>query len=510
MGKKKSVVLMTIITIVIVVLCAVVAFPSVTLPGTNGIKKWNPAAMQYDLGAEFSGGHYAYYYPEGVITETEYVENVNALTGTEQSDYVAAYKQFGGLYLSTDPETGILENDAVSENFQAAFNKSVEIITARYAERAKKSGSSYRVSVVDNYAIRVELSATESSDGYSSASYASQAFTQFAQLGDVTFETGTDDATELVSQMKDDELTAADLIRSVTVMTKYKVAYLHITFTADGKEMLKAFKDGEDTSLKLMVGENAILNITEEVINTKNEVEYGLANEADKLYADTVCALINSAIETGSVYINAEKEELPMSFRAPTSSEIATYAPASEKVFVWVCVAVFALLVAACVLSVIKYGGFGVMNVYSNLSYFVITALCFAFITGGVFAVNLATILVFFAGLALINLVNAYIYGGIKKEVAQGKTVQSSVKNGYNKTLSTVADIYVTLALGAVALLLGVASLNTFACQALICLVAGAFCSLLWGRVINYTLLSASKDKYKYFKFVREEDEDDE
>ena len=43
----------------------------------------------------------------------------------------------------------------------------------------------------------------------------------------------------------------------------------------------------------------------------------------------------------------------------------------------------------------------------------------------------------------------------------------------------------------------------------LICTVAGALCNLLWGRVINYLNLSASKDKYKYFGLVREDDDDE-
>lgn len=47
------------------------------------------------------------------------------------------------------------------------------------------------------------------------------------------------------------------------------------------------------------------------------------------------------------------------------------------------------------------------------------------------------------------------------------------------------------------------------ALQALICIATGAFCNLLWTRFINCMLLSASKNKYKYFRFVREEDDDE-
>ena len=109
MGKKKSVVLMTLITIVIVVLSALTAFPVFTLPNSNGVKDWNPAVLQYDLGSDFGGGYYAYYYPQGVITETEYKENVAALEGDELVEYRDSYQKYGetSLYLSTDPDDGI-------------------------------------------------------------------------------------------------------------------------------------------------------------------------------------------------------------------------------------------------------------------------------------------------------------------------------------------------------------------------------------------------------------------
>ena len=51
---------------------------------------------------------------------------------------------------------------------------------------------------------------------------------------------------------------------------------------------------------------------------------------------------------------------------------------------------------------------------------------------------------------------------------------------------------------------------GTLASQIVICTITGAFCNLLWGRAINYMLLSASKNKYKYFRFVREDDDDEE
>ncbi len=514
MGKKKSVVLMTLITIVILVFCALVAFPVVTVPGSNGIKSWNPIAMHYDLGAEFSGGHYAYYYPNGVITETEYENNLAALEGEEAEDYQASYKQYKkdgvatSLYLSTDEDDRIWSNGEVSAPFKAAFNEAVDLVSARFAARAAKTGSTYRVSVVDDFAIRVELSASEVSESMTSASYASQAFTQFANTGSLTFEMGGETVDQLTK-----EVTVNDLVKKVSVKKQYKIAYIKMTFTALGKEMLKDLQASEDTSatldLKISTSDEALLQIGAAHINSKNQVEIGVQYQKESLYADTLCILINSALENGAVYIDGN-EITPLTLVAPTSSEIRTYEPVYGNALIWIYVAVLAVLVALAVFGIVKMGGFGVMNVYTSLTYTIIAAICFGYITGGVFVVSLGSIFVFLAGLALTNVLHTYIYHAIKAEAKLGKTVQSSVKNGYKKTLWTVVDTYAVLLLGAIALLIGAASLNTIACQAIICIFTGAFCNIAWGRAINCMLLSASKDKYKYFHFVREDDGDDE
>ncbi len=512
MGKKKSVVLMTLITIVILVLCAIVAFPKVTVPGSGGIKKWNPAALQMDVGADFGGGHYAYYYPNGVISETEYENNVGALEGEELTEYQNSYKKYKSLYLSTDEDDCIYtadNPDEVSAGFKDAFEKAAKIIGDRFAERAKATGSTYRVAVVDDYALRVDISATEESKTMDSATYASQAFAQYANMGALSFEVATSSESTLVDQLKDQDKTVNDLIKRVSVKTQYKVAYIKITFTDLGKEMIKEFKDnGDATSLNLLMGGESIMSITTDSITDKNEVEYGVQYEEQVLYANTVAVLINSALEEGAVLMN-DNDKTPLSFKAPTDAEIRSYDPVYGDNLVWVYVAVLAALVIACVLGIIKMGGFGVMNVYTSLSYLVISALCFAFASGGVFAVSLGSVFVFLAGLALTNVLHTYIYNAIKAEVALGKTVASSVKGGYKKTLWNIVDIYAVLLLGAVALLISVASLNAIASQAVICILAGAFCNLLWGRIINVMLLSASKDKYKYFRLVREDDDDE-
>ena len=243
MGKKKSVVLMTLLTIVIAVLCFITAFPSFVIPGTA--KKWNPAVKQYDLSTDLGGGYYVYYYPEGVIPASEYESDLAALTeaaesaeaGEEQEEaqneldeYKNAYAQIAGsnLYFSTDDALDIVVQDGeawkATPNFQTAFDNAVAVITNRYQAKAY---ADYRVSVVDGYAIRVELPRSENTEK------ASAVLTSFAKMGAFSLQKNG----EVIDELKDSEASASDLIKkmSVKTMSMGKVAYLEIQFTKSFK-----------------------------------------------------------------------------------------------------------------------------------------------------------------------------------------------------------------------------------------------------------------------------------
>jgi preprotein translocase subunit SecD len=277
-------------------------------------------------------------------------------------------------------------------------------------------------------------------------------------------------------------------------------------FTSAGKEMLEDFKskasssstdsntgESTETTMDICIGDETMLSIKSEHVD-ENRVKYTVAEEADKRYVETLAVLLNSALNDGSFDVNF------------TVSEIRSFAPNTLYVVFGIMLAV---IVALIIVAIVKMGRFGVVNMYATLSYFIITTLCFAFISRGVFVVSLGSVLVYLMGLALVNACSYKVYKAIKAEAALGKTIESSVKAGYKKNLMFTVDLYAVLALGAIALLIGVGGLATVAAQALIAVVTGAFISLLWGRVINYMLLSASKDKYKYFKLVREDDDDE-
>ena len=114
MGKKKSVVLLTLITVVLVVLCALSIVPTFSFPWGDGVNGWKSAIGHLHMSADFEGGYYAYYYPEGVISETEYQSNLENYPEEEKADYEKQYVKSNGLYLAKDEKYGIFDDEDIS------------------------------------------------------------------------------------------------------------------------------------------------------------------------------------------------------------------------------------------------------------------------------------------------------------------------------------------------------------------------------------------------------------
>ncbi len=498
MGKKKSVVLTVLLTIVIVALCVLTAIPQFPLPGR--VDKWTPAIWQYDLGSDLGGGYYTYYYPEGVISETEYKNNyAEKLLESEEAaeEYADGYLQHGGLYLSREDEFNVLKGDEVTEEFKTAFAGAAKVIDARFKA---KGYSDYRVAVVDDYALRIELPA--------SADDASQTLQYLVNTGDITVKKG---GTE-VEELKGEDAKVSDLIDKITIGTKYKTPYLKVKFTDAGRAMVEAAKSelsamptdsSADTSslttLDIVVGETTVITIYQDNITENNkEARMYFTSQEYKGYSKTLKILVDSAMEEGGFDVTF------------TASEVRTFKPVyGEKTLNLLYIALLVAIVAALVVPVIKMGKFGLVSSYASLSYLIIVGLCYAFISATAFEITLGSILIFLVGLTLINVLQYRTYRAIKAEFDLGKTVESSVKGGYRKTVFGVVDIYAVLLLGALAMLIGAAGMYTLALQSIICIVTCAFINLLWARAINFTFLSASKNKYKYFRFVREDDDDE-
>ena len=497
MGKKKSVALMILLTIVIAVLCAITIFPTVSIPWT--VKIWNPAVMQYDFGADFNGGYYAYYYPQGVITETEYNATVQSKTGEDLDEYKDSYVQHGGLYLSTDEDDGICDNNGdLSAEYKANFAKVAEAISARYAQ---KGYSDYAVSVVDDYAIMIELPSSEV--------YAGTVLSTFVNTGDITFQISG----AVIDGLEGKDVKISDYIDGFSVTTQYGVAYLEINLTSKGEDVVAGVKgtlstvdeasssSGSATGMTVMVGDKQIGYAIYKDYIDGDTILIPEAADTDVAAVETYAILLNSVLEDGAFEI---------SFGEFDTNSIRAYPSVyGENARMLLFIAMGVILLAVIVLSVLRRGRFGIANAYVVLSYLIVVGLCYAFISGGVFEITLGSVLAFLAGLVAVCVFNERFYQAIKTEFNLGKTVESSMKTGYKKCLFGTIDAYALLVLGSLAFLIGSAGLYTMALQSLICFITGAFCSLLWTYAINFVFLSASKNKYKYFRFVREDDDDE-
>ncbi len=481
---------MVLLSVVIAVLCAITVFPTFAIPGT--VKIWNPAVKQFDLSADLGGGYYVCYYPEGVISASEYNDTYAEDPDKGKEEYLA----YGNLYFSKEESLGIVENGQLSEDFVTEFKALAEEMEQRVSD---KRYSSSRVSVVNGYSIKVEIPASD-------VNYATT-FEYLSYTGAMDLQVDGASIDAISEQGK----AVSDLIKGFKVKTQSKIAFIQINLTKDGKEMIEELKDTLGTisaaqsgttvkTLDIKIGENTALSIYQDHINDDNTIMVGLAEKDAIDPVKTLNAILNSSLESDGFDIE---------FRE-FGNEIRRFEPVYGKsVMTLLYIAVLVVLAACIALPIVLFGRFGITNVYSTLSYLIVTGLCFAFISGGIFEVSLGTVAVFLLGLILTNFFNAYIYGAIKKEFSVGKTVESAVKTGYKKTLFHVIDVYAVLLIGALIFLSAIGGVYTVALQAIICFITGAFCNLLWTRVINYVFMSASKDKQKYFRFVREEEDDE-
>lgn len=499
MGKKKSVVLMVIISIILVALTVFTVCPSFWFPWDDGLKGWNSVVTEFvDYGSDYKGGYYAYYYPEGVITEAEYNGMLDSLADQDDKDeYAAEYIPCGSLYVSKEADF-LTDGEEITAEFRTEMNTIRDVIADRYS---KKGYSSYSVSVVDNFAIRVELPASETSY--------QETFQLFANTGALTVKLNG----EVVDEFKGEDVNASDYFKDFSVRAQFAYRFIHVQLAPAGVDLINRLEEagsltaqGSDTTLDgssglwIYVGDQALMPIYAENVASDTVLKCMLNEAKVEGSLQSYTILLNSALKNGG---------FSFSF-SDVSSEIRQMSHVyGENSHGAMLILLGVLTLAAIVAAIVLFKKYGVAFAYMVCTYVSMTGLSFAFIAAGVFEFTLGTTLAYVLGLAVMFALHAKTFGAIKEGIAAGKTVNSSVSLGYKKTLWTTVDVYVVLALAGLALALGVAGVATMAWQLLICVVAGAFNSLLWGRVINHLNLSASKDKYKYFGMVREDDDDE-
>lgn len=500
MGKKKSVVLIILVTVVLVGLLFLSVTPSFYV---STAQKFNSLLSIVDFGTDLGGGYYTVYYPEGVISRSEYdmlVEEYEETKATpETSDDVdnpaEQYFRKGGVYLS---ETVCDADGNVTETFQAEFDSAFNALKVRFEE---KNFVDYSIKKQDDYTIRVEIPYTDES--------ASTLFESFAYSGNLIF-SDTDTSTTKKNVLMSGN---AEYIKGASVANAGDDGYaVAIKFTKEGRakfaeitaDLVEAASSDSSSgssssgaTLYMYVGTELLMQASLSEALDQDTV-YISGSYSTRESAETIACVINSTLDENNVF-NIKLDTSDIYEIAPTMGEHAALAAA---------IAIGVLILAMLVFSLVRYKGMGLAHVYGFLTYALVLILCISLIDGIV--VNAGGLIAIVLSAAIMTSFNWYAFANIRDEFASGKTLTASIKAGYKKSLALTIDVHIVLVV--LSAILYFISLGTVQYMSLIFLlgsVISAACTLAVTRFYLYMFLAQPKNKIAFCNFKREETEDE-
>lgn len=496
MGKKRSVALIVLITIVL----AGVLFMSITPTFyVSEVKKFNSLLSIVDLGRDLGDGYYTVYYPEGVISDDEY-EDLKAEyeygqeEGTSDlSDPAGDYTAYRGIYISND----LMEDGKPGEAFRNNFAEAYKAVKARYEGMGF---SDYTVRLQDDYTIRAEIPALDN-DEYDAEAIAQNIFTLFSYSGELLFTDASDASSAGTAEMEG----SADNIRSATTENAGEQGYaVAINFTSAGQEAFRELtssltSSGSSTTLNIFLGENVLLSAS--VSGTMDQSSVYITGGYTAESAKAVATLINSVIDGAGAF--------ELSFAAPEYFAMEPSMGVHTALIAAVCIGVLAL--ASLVYFLVRFKGMGLAHLYGFITYALAVILCISLIPavqltiGGLCAIVLAS--------AFMCYCNYYAFNNIKKEFSTGKTLTASVKSGYKNSLAFTIDAHAILLIAGLALyLIATGGVKFMALIFTLAVAASAVCTLLLTRFYLYMFMAQPKNERGRIAFVgfkREETEDD-
>ena len=475
MGKVKSVLLIVVVTAVLAGLLFIGFAPSFPV----GAKDYfNSLLSNIELGTDLGGGHYTVYYPEGVLSASDYK--------LEEPEEQQKYTQYGGIYLSNE----IYDGETVDEEFAAEFERAAASIRTRYESMGFINT---QFSVENDYTIRVAIPSVSANVSLSNV------LTQLAFAGSLHI---TDTAIATSTAERGAEVWGRDLVSSAGIAGAEGNYAVAIRFTREGREKFASLTadmiSSESTTLYVYVGINQILSvsISEEMDQSTIYISGSFDTREE---AQAVASVINSVLDEEDVF------DLSVTY-----SYIYDLAPTmGENTALWIAVSIGVLFLALIVVSLVKYKGMGLAFTYGFLTWMLALLLCVSLIGGivvdfgGVLAIVLSSVLM--AGFSY------YAYRNIRGEFETGKTLTASIKAGFKKSIALTLDVHIVLALAA--LVLWLVSVGTVSFAALIFLLGTALsgvCTLLVTRFYLYMFMAQPSNKIAFCNFKREETEEDE
>lgn len=491
MGKVKSAVFTVIFTIILAVLCAMCLAPEFTIPFNIGgnVKDYNSVLKVMSLDSNLGGGYYTYYYPEGVISSSEYHAEYEAkmnISESEAEKYAADYIEYGSIYLEKSVWND--SSDGADEEFIQSFGKAVDVICQRY----EALDLDYlKIEVVDDYSVRIEVSSEVGSPA--------TVFSVMASSGDFTLR----HSSKNLPLLRPTKLYGMDTyFKSVSSRVSSSTPYVGFSMTDAGRkkfaDITAAVADNDDSTLYFYVGETSLISLS--VTETISQSTLYISGYTDAMLASSVAAVFDSCLNEDDII------DIDFVLGDTNAFESVVGENAVNAVYIGVGLAMLAMFVY----SVLRFRGMGAAHIYGFISYMVVTVMCIGLIEsiqlsyGGILAVIL--------GGVLLTASNYYIFARIKEHFMSGKRVVASVKTGYKECLAGVIDVHILLILASLVLFfVGISEISMFGITFAIASLVSGVSSLLLTRFYFAMLMGNVRNQFKFCNFRREvtDDEDE-
>lgn len=515
MGKIKSAIITAIIAAAILVLAFFALF-SWPVAGTGKVDKYNSFASGIHLGADITGEAYTVLYPEGVLSASDYHFNMpepDTDDGADKVDeYIAKYSQCGSVYIEKDK----LEEHGGEAGFKAKVKKDAEILSKRFGQ---KGYTSYSVSVVDGFTVKVSVPSNMTYAAYSDPEYNSAARSAersavaqtvkfLSYNGGLTLrnsEVGKIHDSELdnyiLTPIKDNVNTYFKVISKYAKGGNYAVK---VKLTDTGRARFKDISSkvsaaSSDKNIGFYIGNSQLLSL-----ECNSEIDgksffISVSNTSDDSAAAQEYAIILDSVING--------DTLTLNYLSGGDPEVYFSTPhLGKNAPIYLGVIILLVIVAAIVYSVVKYKLLGLVNammivIYSLAMVTAIMLIGIQVTVAGAFAAVL--------GLALLCASNFVLFESVRKETKKGKTIYSSVKSGYKNVLTTILDMHIILVV--VSLMLALICVGEIAKCGFIFFIASIASYILYWftRFMWYVISSFAKDKFKFCGFTREVPVDD-
>lgn len=496
MGKVKS----AIITALLVIAIIVAAFFATVSYPIGTVERYNSIASSISLGSDLSGNAYAVLYPDGVISAQDYL--------FKSDDEKADYEKVGGVYVESEKVSG--DNRA---QLIASVANDAEKITKRLAD---KGYSSYSVSVEDGITIRVSVPTNYSYAEYkgnsqttqsSTLSVASTAITTLTVDGrfslrttDRTLSTRSDEYTDLtyidstltatypLTPVKDD---VTEYFSSISSYVVGSTPVLSMSLTTLGRESLKTISskvaESDVQTIYFFVGDTQMLALT---CDEEIDLDTLQLSMSDAASAENIAIAMNSAVNGEALSLTYELGDV-----------FTSVADAGDNAALFAFIASIVVLVLAIVALIVIYKKLGIVVGLMSLVYalVIIYALYLLEIEFTLFALVMA-----FVGLLLFITSNAVVFEEVRRQAKTGKTIQSSVKTAYKRTVLTILEMHLIILVACI-ITLFVAVGEVAACGYIMFIATLASYILYWlTRLFWYVMSAPAKDKFAFGGFKRE------